>query len=136
MSRSLTRIRACRHLVVSSMCCLALGAALAVQPATAKEHGRTSHGTPAAAAMPVGKDCPLESSSLIKGLLSQSGNSSRRATRHRLGIFGKIYCLGRCAGECGAKAHTCIFRPTPGAIFTCFAIRCGPRGVKCARKCL
>jgi len=51
------------------------------------------------------------------------------------GIFGTVYCLGKCAADCGSKAHTCIFRPTPNAIILCFALRCGPKGVKCVRDC-
>lgn len=54
------------------------------------------------------------------------------------GLFGKytrIFCLARCAGECGSRAYTCIYQVVPQRILLCFAIRCGPKGVKCVRDC-
>ena len=63
---------------------------------------------------------------------------SRAGDMQRLGIwkYKRLFCLARCAGDCGARAHYCIFQVIPTRIAICFAAKCGAKGFRCARKCL
>ena len=134
MSGSRARLPVRHHVVVASVCWLAIVAALVVQPATAQGQGRTAQGSAASMPPPLSKGCSFDVSSYWRTSVSPRAASAGGRRRLKIG-WGTLWCLGKCAGDCGRKAHSCIFRPTPGAILACFAVRCGPKGVRCVRKC-